>query len=196
TVRERYISIVRESSPFINAQIAQTVEQGLGRSVRSGSDYCSVFILDNALMNFIGVDKNRSFFASATKKQLDFGLELFGDEQPENVEQAIEEIRDAVEMCLTRDPEWRQFHKEMILSIPTEVPTDSKDFFDIADIEKTALEKYANDSFKDASDMVRQMVNTYSDPLSKVDQAWYLQIGAHILDHFDATSAVDMQVKA
>ncbi|WP_449355707.1 DEAD/DEAH box helicase [Virgibacillus natechei] len=196
TVREKYISIVREGSPFINAQIAQTVEQGLGRSVRSGSDYCSVFILDTALMNFIGVDKNRSFFASATKKQLDFGLELFGDEQPENVEQAIEEIRDAVEMCLTRDPEWRQFHKEMILSIPTEVPTDSKDFFDIADIEKTALEKYANDSFKDASDMVRQMVNTYSDPLSKVDQAWYLQIGAHILDHFDATSAVDMQVKA
>src|SRR5690625_5777143 len=77
TVMERYISIVREGAPFINAQIAQTVEQGLGRSVRSGSDYCSVFILDTALMNFIGIDKNRSFFASTTKKQLDFGLELF-----------------------------------------------------------------------------------------------------------------------
>lgn len=196
TVRERYISIVRESSPFINAQIAQTVEQGLGRSVRSGSDYCSVFILDNALMNFIGIDKNRSFFASTTKKQLDFGLELFGDEQPENKEQAIKEIQDAVEMCLTRDPEWRQFHKEMILSVPTEVTTDSQSLFNIADTEKTALEKYANDSFKDASDMIRQMVNTYKDSLNNVDQAWYLQIGAHILDHFDATGAVDMQVKA
>src|SRR5690625_7307438 len=82
-------------------------------------------------MNFIGIDKNRSFFASTTKKQLDFGLELFGDEQPENKEQAIKEIQDAVEMCLTRDPEWRQFHKEMILSVPTEVTTDSKSLYKI-----------------------------------------------------------------
>ncbi|MFB8734748.1 helicase C-terminal domain-containing protein [Bacillus sp. SL00103] len=46
----------------INAQTAQAIEQGLGRAVRSGSDHCAVFILDNSLLNFIGTEENREFF--------------------------------------------------------------------------------------------------------------------------------------
>jgi hypothetical protein len=198
TARERYISIVREGSPFINAQIAQTIEQGLGRAVRSGSDYCSVFILDNALLNFIGIDKNRAYFAPATRKQLDFGLELFGDYKPTSSEEAIKEIYGAVEACLSRDSEWRTFHKDMILNARSEYEDKevSSQLLDIADIERTALLKYRDDYNEDACAMIRDLINTNKDILNKVDEAWYLQIGASILDPVNPVSANDMQVKA
>ncbi|WP_432681229.1 DEAD/DEAH box helicase [Bacillus velezensis] len=196
TVRERYISIVREGSPFIDAQIAQSIEQGLGRAVRSGSDYCTVFILDTKLLNFIGIDSNRSFFSPATREQLNFGLGLFGDQKPESVEQSLAEIHDAVEACLSRDPEWRQYHKEMILNATSKNKSDSNYLLNIANIEKSALEKYRNDLNIEACTMIREAVNTYDKSLNEIDQAWYLQLGANILDNVDVTGAVDIQLKA
>lgn len=198
SARERYTSIVREGSPFLNAQIAQTIEQGLGRAVRSGSDHCSVFILDSALLNFIGIDKNRTFFAPATRKQLDFGLELFGDYKPNTREEALNEIYGAVGACLTRDSDWRRFHKEMILNaqVEGEDKEASTRLLDIADIERTALLKYSEDYAEDACRQIRDLINTNKDSLDKVDEAWYLQMGANMLDSVDPVSASDMQIKA
>lgn len=196
--REKYTSIVREGSPFLNAQIAQTIEQGLGRAVRSGSDHCSVFMLDNALLNFIGIDKNRTFFAPATKKQLDFGLELFGEYKPKNSEEALYEIYGAVEACLTRDSDWRTFHKDMILSAQMESKDNknSSQLLDIADTERQALLKYRDDYAEDGCRLIRDLINNNQGDLNEVDESWYLQMGANILDSVDPVSASDMQVKA
>jgi hypothetical protein len=196
SAREKYISVVREGSPFINAQIAQTIEQGLGRAVRSGSDHCTVFILDNALLNFIGVDANRSFFAPATRKQLDFGLELFGEEKPTSSEHALKEIYGAVEACLTGDSEWRKFHKDMILSAKKNENETSTHLLDIADTERASLSKYRDDFYEDACAMIRDLINTNKDHLNEVDEAWYLQLGACMLDAVNPVGAMDMQVKA
>ncbi|MDA2358404.1 DEAD/DEAH box helicase [Bacillus cereus] len=198
TARERYISIVREGSPFINAQIAQTIEQGLGRAVRSGSDHCSVFILDNALLNFIGIDKNREFFGAATRKQLDFGLELFGEYEPDSSEDALKEIYEAVEACLSRDSEWRKYHKDMILNAQSEYPESavSSQLLNIADNERIALLKHRDEYHQDAADMIRDLINTNIEIMSKVDEAWYLQLGASMLYTVNPVSALDMQVKA
>lgn len=198
TAREWYISTVREGSPFINAQIAQTIEQGLGRAVRSGSDYCSVFILDSALLNFIGIDKNRSFFASATRKQLDFGLELLGEYKPKSIEEALEEIYGAVEACLTRDSEWRKFHKDMILNAQLEYKDKevSTKLLDIADTERTALLKYRDDYNEDACKMIQNLISTNNDSINHSDEAWYFQIGATIMNSVNPVNANDMQVKA
>ncbi|USK44093.1 DEAD/DEAH box helicase [Cytobacillus oceanisediminis] len=198
SARERYTTIVREGSPFLNAQIAQTIEQGLGRAVRSGSDHCSVFILDNALLNFIGIDKNRTFFDPATRKQLDFGLELFGDYKPNTSEEALHEIYGAVEACLTRDSDWRTFHKDMILNAQMEDGDKevSTHLLDIADTERTSLLKFGDDLIEDACRMIRDLINTNKDSLDKIDEAWYLQMGANILDSVNPVSAADMQIKA
>ncbi|MFB5250875.1 DEAD/DEAH box helicase [Bacillus mycoides] len=198
TARERYISVVREGSPFIDAQIAQTIEQGLGRAVRSGSDYCSVFILDNALLNFIGIDRNRAFFGSATRKQLDFGLELFGDYKPTSSEEALKEIHEAVKACLSRDSDWRTYHKDMILNAQSEYEESevSSQLLHIADAERIALLKHRDEYHKDASEMIRDIINTNKENLNKVDEAWYFQIGASILYTVNPVSAIDMQVKA
>jgi Superfamily II helicase len=196
SAREKYISMVREGSPFINAQIAQTLEQGLGRAVRSGSDHCTVFMLDNSLLNFIGVDSNRAFFAPETRKQLDFGLELFGEEKPTSSEQALKEIYGAIEACLTGDSEWRKFHKDMILSAEKDENEASAQLLNIADTERAALSKYRDDFYEDACAMIRDLINTNKEQLNDIDEAWYLQLGAGILGAANPVGAMDMQVKA
>ncbi|WP_079474036.1 DEAD/DEAH box helicase [Marinococcus halophilus] len=197
SVREQYMTMVREGSPFVNAQIAQTIEQGLGRAVRSGSDYCSIFILDSQLLNFLGIDKNREFFTSSTKKQIDFGLELFDEESLESIDSTMEEIRSAVDACLKRDSEWRQFHKEMMLQAINESESKSEtDLLEIAETERQALEAYKKRNYIEASSMMSRMISEYSGRLNDNDKAWYMQIGAHILNEVDQTKAADMQVKA
>jgi DEAD/DEAH box helicase/Helicase C-terminal domain len=196
SARERYISIVREGSPFLNVQTAQTIEQGLGRAVRSGSDHCAVFILDNSLLNFIGVDANRSFFNPATRSQIDFGLELFGDQKPTSCEEALKEIYGAVEACLTGDPEWRQFHKDMILNAEPDDKSSTSHLLDIAETERMGLKKYRDDFYEDACGVIRDIMCTHKDSMSNIDEAYYLQIGATLLDSLHPVGAADMQVKA
>ncbi|GIO38842.1 DEAD/DEAH box helicase [Paenibacillus antibioticophila] len=196
TARERYISVIREGSPFLNAQTAQTIEQGLGRAVRSGSDHCAVFILDNSLLSFIGVDTNRPFFAPATRKQIDFGLKLFGEHTPTSADEAMKEIVGAIDACLSGDPEWRQFHKDMILAAERDDKSETSHLLDIAETEHSALLKYRDDFNEDACGVIRDMLNTQKDHLSKVDEAYYMQMGATLLDEVNPVGAADMQVKA
>lgn len=196
SAREKYISVVREGSPFINAQVAQTIEQGFGRAVRSGSDHCSVFILDSALLNFIGIDANRTFFTPAMSKQLDFGLELFGDEKPTSSDQALKEIYSAVEACLTGDSDWRKFHKDMILSAKKDKTEVATHLLGIAETERAALAKYRDEFYEDACAMIRDLIETNKEQLNEVDEAWYLQLGACMLDAANPVGAMDMQVKA
>ncbi|MFH0345882.1 DEAD/DEAH box helicase [Bacillus vallismortis] len=196
TAREQYNSIVREGSPFINAQTAQTIEQGLGRAVRSGSDHCAVFILDNSLLNFIGIEENREFFNSTTRSQIDFGLELFGDNKPSTREEALTEIYEAVKACLTGDPDWRQFHKDMILNAASDEKSSTSHLFEIAELERNGLMNYRDDFYEDACVVIRNIVNEYESSMSNVDKAYYLQLGATILDSIDPVGAVDMQVRA
>ncbi|WFO49280.1 DEAD/DEAH box helicase [Bacillus pumilus] len=196
TAREQYNSIVREGSPFINAQTAQTIEQGLGRAVRSGSDHCTVFILDNSLLQFIGIEENREFFNSTTRSQIDFGLELFGDNKPNTREEALTEIFEAVRACLTGDPHWRQFHKDMILNAKSVEKNSTSHLLEIAELERTGLMNYRDDFYEDACGVIRNIVTKYENSMSNIDKGYYLQLGATILDSIDSVGAVDMQVKA
>ena len=62
SVRDNTISQMRSNSPYTKKMIAQTIEQGLGRAVRSGSDYCVTLLLDTNLLNFVSNNNNRQFF--------------------------------------------------------------------------------------------------------------------------------------
>lgn len=129
----------------------------MGRAVRSGSDHCAVFILDNSLLNFIGTEENREFFNSTTRSQIDFGLELFGDNKPNTREEALKEIYEAVKACLSSDPDWRQFHKDMILNAESNKKSSTSHLFEIAELERTGLMNYRDDLYEDACDVIETL---------------------------------------
>lgn len=196
SVRDHYLSIAREGSKYFNAQIAQTIEQGLGRGVRSGSDHCAVFILDNSLSNFIGIDSNRDLFKPTTKKQIEFGLELFKESTPSNILAALKEIEVAVDACISKDEEWRHYHKEMILEVSEIEEAIGTDMVNISSKERSAIQEFRGGSVIDAEKLIRSLISTHEASLSSFDSAWYYQTAASMVDSIDPIRAIDLQIRA
>jgi replicative superfamily II helicase len=192
TLRERYYGMVRSGSIFLDAQTAQIIEQGLGRAVRSGSDYCTVFILDEQLVHFISIKKNRDFFGAATRAQIDFGVDV---DRIGSDKEALSEIFEAVNASLSRDPQWRKYHKEMILRA-TSRGDDDKYLLNLVEVEHVALSKFRSGDYQGAAEFLLDFIDSNKEILSEVDRAWYTQLCAQMLDLIDPTRASDLQVKA
>lgn len=56
--------------------------------------------------------------------------------------------------------------------------------------------KYRDDFCEDACGIIRDMINTKKEMLSNIDEAYYLQMGATLVDSVNPVGAADMQVKA
>jgi len=192
TLREKYYGMVRSGSVFLDAQTAQIIEQGLGRAVRSGSDYCSVFILGESLVDFISIKNNRHYFGGATRAQIDFGVEV---DRLSSDKDALAEIREAVNALLTRDPKWRKFHKDMILEAVSDRHKDAI-LMDLVDAERTAVQKFRGGDAAGGATLLLEFVEKNKERLSEADLAWYIQLSARMLDLVNPTRASDLQVKA
>ena len=76
----RIEATARWDSPFLRKQIAQKIEQGMGRGVRSRTDYCVVILTGKRLVEFITEVDNQTFFTGETKRQFEIG-KRFRDRQ-------------------------------------------------------------------------------------------------------------------
>ena len=63
---DRYEQQCREDSALITTKIAQKIEQGLGRSVRSEKDYSVILIVGEDLVSFVKTSVNQDLFGSIT----------------------------------------------------------------------------------------------------------------------------------
>jgi hypothetical protein len=104
SLKEQYEEVRIESLKF--AKKAQIIEQGLGRGVRSGADYCVVYLLGDDLINFLGLEKNLLYFTPVTRGQLRLGLELLDDE---NTLDSFKTLLDTADLCLTQNEMWIQY---------------------------------------------------------------------------------------
>ena len=80
----------------------------------------------------------------------------------------------------------------MLGSYPDE---NKSNILGLAEKEYQLLSDYENNKFEAAVTSIR---NDFSNNLglSKADQGWYLQLGAHILNSYNESAANDMQIKA
>ena len=66
----------RQGSPILDRQIAQKIEQGIGRGVRSRSDHCVVFFMGKELISFMSQVQNQIYFTGETKNKSKSGNTL------------------------------------------------------------------------------------------------------------------------
>lgn len=196
SLRDKYHQVAREGSPILISQTAQTIEQGIGRAVRSGTDYSCIFILDNTLVNFISRNSNKKFFSSTTNAQIEFGLSLFDDEKPQDKREALNEIKLAVDAVLNRDQDWRNFHKDMILNVPLKQKEDSSLLLNLAEVEKESLSLFREEKFEQATDLILSFCQQNGDSLTEVDIAWYTELSAFTCNPVNPTRANDLQIIA
>ena len=128
----------RQQSPILKRQIAQRIEQGMGRGVRSRTDYCVVILTGKNLVSFMTQVDNQSFFTEETKRQIEIGKRLSSILKSES-DNPYQAIIDLAAQCLNRDQDWQTFHREQIHNAQTDQMV-SDDSVAVASAELRSLE--------------------------------------------------------
>ena len=173
TLLSRYNESCRGDSESILIKNAQTIEQGLGRSVRGEKDYCSILLIGKDLVNLIQSKNTRKYFSQQTRTQIELGIKIAGFAK-EDINKGItpyHALTGLINQLLRRDEGWKDFYTEQMDNMPEEkVPHKLLEIFE--------LEKKANDAYKlghweQAIKILQQIIDDY---LSKAEEkGWYLQ---------------------
>lgn len=183
----------RQDSPILRRQIAQRIEQGMGRGVRSRADYCVVVLTGRGLVSFVTEVDNQSFFTEETKRQIEVGKKLSGilKTGSTNPYQAILEL---ASQCLNRDEGWQTYHRGALQDIEADQMFESEGVF-LASAELQAWQCALKGQYERAGQEISSLINA-NDGLSDIDVGWYLQLEAEYLHHVDQATALEKQLKA
>jgi replicative superfamily II helicase len=192
TLFDRYTADVRQNSLLAAARIAQTVEQGFGRGVRSGKDRCVVLLSGRELVRFVSMKKHLSLFSPETREQIEIGRQISKiaseEKSPSNIR-----LLQLMEQCLKGEEKWRKFHATRMSKV-TDDPLDNLRL-NIGVNERTALNAFNGGDHQEAVRLMRETVNAVATKHSS-DSGWYLQLGAMFMHSADPTEGQQMQKRA
>ena len=188
----------RRQSPFLRQQVAQRIEQGMGRGVRSRADYCIVLLTGRNLVSFVTEVDNQSFFTEETKQQIDLGKQLTSELKKQvagdEVSNAYQAILKLVGQCLDREPGWLEYHEGELHGIGGSRSSDSSSLT-LANIELRAWRHASSAQYDRAAEEIGRIFAEGTE-LSAEDTGWYLQMQAQYLNHIDINAAQEKQLKA
>ena len=183
----------RQNSPILRKQIAQRIEQGMGRGVRSRADFCVVVLAGASLVTFMTEAANQMFFTEETKRQIEIGRDLASilKQQGGN---SFQTIIDLMGQCLNRDEEWQRYHREALQDVGAgKAGTESS--IALASAELEAWQYAFRGRYTVAAKTIAELTDNI-EGLSGIDVGWYLQMQADYLHHDDPLSALEKQLKA
>jgi hypothetical protein len=188
---DRYEASSRPGSKHLLIQQAQKIEQGLGRGIRSGSDYCVCLLTGNELVRFISWKLNHVFFSPEMKRQLDIGREVAEEAKGEK-RPGVEQLNSIVGACLGKDGDWRHYYAGRMVGLEPQQTFPESAI--LARTERQSAELYRANRVGEAVEVVQRMLD--SDPsLDPTDRGWYFQFAAQLLHTIDPTEAQILQQK-
>lgn len=194
TLFDRYIENCIGSSNIINKKLTQTIEQGLGRSVRGEKDFCAIVVVGPELVQAIRNKEIRNNYSLQTKTQIELGIEI--------AEYAKQEIADGTQpekafvgllnQLLTRDEGWKEFYTERMDEIPNSFEVSPT--LEIFELERTAEEKYYNGDYEGAVKTLQTLIDKYIQ--NDEERGWYLQEIARYYYPYTRAESNKMQIVA
>ncbi|HET9867985.1 MAG TPA: DEAD/DEAH box helicase [Nitrospira sp.] len=189
---DQYVASVRLDSTLVTGQVAQNIEQGLGRGVRSGKDYCVVLLSGSQLVQFVGVKERLSLFSPETRQQFLIGQEVVKQSKAD-AGPPRERLLSLIQTCLMRNASWKAYHAKKMSGLAPVKPDVAK--LDIAVAERTASLRFASGSAIEAGEIVQRDL----DPkifMSASDKGWFLQLAATYFHGADPGRAQEVQRRA
>lgn len=190
TNREKIIQSDTTNYNWYASQASQKIEQGLGRTVRSVTDYSVVFLLGEGLSNFVGRNEYLKYFSPAVRKQLEISKELVAGNY-QSGEDAIREINESIQLCLARDKQWMDFSKEE-LSKADPLTVDSENIDGLYK-ELQIFDSIDSKKFSEAESLLKELQKL---DLSDTQRAKYYQLLAEIKYHSDVEMSNNLQIKS
>lgn len=194
SLKEKIEMQYRENSMLVNMKRAQTIEQGLGRGVRSGTDHCVTILMGDDLLSFIGKNANKRLFSPIIQSQLEFGVNIVEGEEVLEKDIAIKYMKEAIKECIEATDSWRTFHKELVNSADKEFKMESFDkVLELSVLENKAFEAKYKEDLLSIDDYMRRILSLVS---KSKDEGWYYQIYAQLIHSIDSSRASDLQIRA
>lgn len=191
SLSDRYEMDVKEDCELLNRRIAQKIEQGLGRSVRSEKDYSAIILQGANLVKFVRSSKSSKYFSAQTRKQIDIGLELAGsakEESSEN-EHPLKAFVELLKQLLNRDEDWKEYYRQQMDEIDIAV-NDNHKVLELIILEGKAENQYMDRNFGKSKELYDKILSR--NDLTKNERAWYTQQLSIALYHI---SKVESQAK-
>lgn len=172
SLADQYEVSCRKDSDLINIKIAQKIEQGLGRSVRSERDYSAILIIGAELVRFMKSKRTRKYFSNQTDKQIFIG-ETVAEMAKKQADPAkpLQPVLDLIGQCLNRDTGWKSFYKgqmDTIEETPQEHPLLS-----LLERERKADIALRRNDIPAACAVYQDIVDSLKG--NDQEQGWYLQ---------------------
>lgn len=186
---DKYYQEMRPDSFIIRRQIAQRLEQGIGRAIRSISDWSIIIITGNDVTNFVSERTKREFLSNETKMQIGIAEQLT-DKMKEEEGHKLKIIEDLVMQCINRDDNWRAYYREKMKKV--ELNSLNNDYLELSKLEREAELKFLAGQYQAASDIIQSII----DNSNEEDVGWYFQLMATYLYPLNLTDSMDKQIKA
>lgn len=174
---DRYEQQCREDSALITTKIAQKIEQGLGRSVRSEKDYSVILIVGEDLVSFVKTSVNQNLFSPQTLMQIRIGEDVSNSVKDEitDIQTAEKAFIEVMKQCLNRDEDWKQYYKETMDNI--RLKEETHPLIDIIIKEFRAEQACIKSDYSTAEKIYQDLINTdFKD--REQEKGWYLQLMA------------------
>ena len=188
SLNDKYTQAIRPDSHIIRRQLAQRIEQGIGRGIRGPNDWCVVVATGNKLTSFLSETAKSEFLSNETKEQIRIAKDL-SDEIKGEEGHKLNVLEKVIDQCINRDESWKDFYHDSMKNIKRNQPNEI--FLDIFKIERESEIYFQNRQFQNAVNKIREIFNILPE-----DSGWYFQLIATYLYPLDRADSMNMQLKA
>lgn len=159
-MRSEYDCFEQNANPLnkrLCSEQIQKIEQGMGRGVRSNTDYCTIVLMGRGLADIIYTSDGYNYFSEATRTQFQLSEKLW--EQLKTP--TIDDVMALAEYSLIRNIDWVSVSKEALSSVKyLSVPN----FSPISIAERNAFNLAELGRYQEAVEILQNEKNKSKDP--------------------------------
>lgn len=179
----------------MRGKVANRVEQGLGRAVRSNSDYCAVILAGEDLATFVSRKIVLSSFSPPTVRQINIGREVSRAISTE--ENKVLGLVSTIGQVLSRDDGWRAFyHAQMSVQgeIEDAIPEEAELRRNVAIAEREAADLAMATKYDLSARELKKAAGLLAS--DRYRRGVIKQASAKVLYQVDKVSALELQSSA
>jgi hypothetical protein len=190
-LKDRYLeNILHKTNTNI---IAQTIEQGMGRTVRSGNDYSVIYLFGKNILRFLRHKENFKYLNKHTKRQIEIGLNLLSQEEIDSSSYA-KAIFETADFCLSQNDEWLKYYQNFMKGVDDENDSsDKENQLLLKELEQQAILNFVNGKNEKAVEFANKILTM---DLSDSERALYNLFCANMIYLYDKNISNDLILKA
>jgi len=174
----------------LTRMLAQRIEQGMGRGARGAGDHCAILLVGKDISSWVSKDANFRNLTSATRAQLDMGIEISKE---------VKDLRDfatTIQKSIAREEDWTEYHAESLAELTAEEEIDNL-YIELAKVERKALNLWNDGYHSNSITKIEKFLSQYKSDLDSQTYGWFQQLAARVSDNWgNEEKSIDLQKQA